>query len=72
MAWLYTQVSGQLASPGFQIVGMGYSGFGVGKNNPRMEMDKDIGPFRRLIYNFGTNRLTDTWAICFAVVAVSY
>lgn len=45
--WIYSQSNGQLWCPqGFKL-DTGYSGFGEGKNNPRFEASKNIGPIPR-------------------------
>lgn len=41
--WTYEQASGELFKDGLKI-GTGYSGFGEGKNNPKLEATPDIGP----------------------------
>lgn len=42
-SWTYSQKSGDLRRDG-QPVATGYSGTGVGKNNPAMENVPDVGP----------------------------
>ena len=42
-AWTYTQKTGELQQDGKHIA-TGYSGAGVGKNNPAMENVQDVGP----------------------------
>jgi hypothetical protein len=43
MPWCYSQQTGQLLLNG-KVIGAGYSGKGVGKNNPKMEQTKNVGP----------------------------
>jgi|ERR1700728_347366 len=42
-AWTFTQTSGELQQDGEQVA-TGYSGAGVGKNNPAMEAVHNVGP----------------------------
>ena len=42
--WIYIQNSGDLIDPDGSKVATGYSGFGMGKNNPMMQYAKGIGP----------------------------
>lgn len=44
--WTYTQLRGQAIHNGV-IVGIGYSGFHQGKNNPDMENVHSVGPIPR-------------------------
>lgn len=44
MSWIYSQTSGNLWNPDGQMVGTGYSGYGDGKNNPKMQHVRDVGP----------------------------
>src|SRR5271155_1565030 len=41
--WTYDQTSGALSKDGMRVA-RGYSGFGDGKNNPRLESTPDVGP----------------------------
>lgn len=43
MTWVYKQSTGELGHDGL-FVGDGYSGHGVGKNNPSMQNIKNVGP----------------------------
>jgi hypothetical protein len=43
MSWIYHQKTGQIFD-GATLIGVGYSGFGEGLNNPGMEGVKSIGP----------------------------
>ena len=52
MPWRYCQQTGQLLLNG-KIIGTGYSGKGVGKNNPNMEQAKNVGPIPRGKYTIG-------------------
>jgi len=51
--WTYESSSGLLARDG-QKLAVGYSGFGVGKNNPIYERVTNIGPIPRWIWVIGT------------------
>jgi hypothetical protein len=42
--WRYEQASGKLFNYADEVVGVGYSGFGNGKNNPAAESTSDVGP----------------------------
>jgi hypothetical protein len=42
-AWTYVQNTGELQQDGHHVAS-GYSGFGDGKNNPRMENVANVGP----------------------------
>lgn len=41
--WTYNQLSGELRKDGI-LLGVGYSGHGIGKNNPALEADPGVGP----------------------------
>jgi Protein of unknown function (DUF2778) len=45
--WTYHQLNGHLNDLNGALVGIGYSGFGVGHNNPAMEAQAGIGPIPR-------------------------
>lgn len=52
--WVYHQLSGHLYSPdGILICSYGYSGKGVGKNNPALQHLKRVGPIPRGLYTIG-------------------
>lgn len=42
--WTYEQSTGKLYDPFYNLVGAGYSGLGLDKNNPSDESVKDKGP----------------------------
>lgn len=50
MAWLYEQSSGKLLHDG-EFVAQGYSGTGIGKNNPDMQDHIGLGPLPRGRYS---------------------
>ncbi len=52
MPWKYDQSSGELSYNG-QVIGVGYAGFGIGKNNPEMEHMMDVGPIPKGEYHIG-------------------
>ena len=52
MPWRYCQQTGTLLLND-KIIGTGYSGKGVGKNNPNMEQVKNVGPIPRGNYTIG-------------------
>ena len=51
----YSQSTGQLKNAEYEdeILGVGYSGNGAGKNNPAMQNVKDVGPIPQGLYVFG-------------------
>jgi hypothetical protein len=58
--WDYEQISGKLLADNGDIVAIGYSGHGDGKNNPDMEHVADVGPIPVGIYTIETPRDTDS------------
>jgi hypothetical protein len=42
--WTYLQKSGEMLDPTGKLLTTGYSGFGLGKNEPQMEILHDVGP----------------------------
>lgn len=42
--WQYIQSSGEMISASGEVVSTGYSGAGIGKNNPSMQDVVDVGP----------------------------
>ena len=52
MPWQYSQSSGQLKHDGV-LVDTGYSGIGIGKNNPDTENKKNTGPIPRGTWSMG-------------------
>ena len=50
--WIYNQSNGTFSQDG-QVVGHGYSGLGVGKNNPALQNLADVGPIPQAIYEIG-------------------
>jgi Protein of unknown function (DUF2778) len=50
--WQYRQSTGDLSRDG-RSVGGGYSGHGVGKDNPTMEGERNVGPIPRGMYRIG-------------------
>lgn len=56
--WKYAQSTGRLSHNG-QSVGKGYSGHGVGRNNPSMEQVRDVGPIPRGRYRIGRPHQSD-------------
>jgi hypothetical protein len=50
--WQYRQSNGDLSRDG-RSVGSGYSGNGVGRENPAMEGVRNVGPIPRGIYRIG-------------------
>lgn len=52
MSWLYSQRTGRLTHNG-QMVSNGYSGKGIGRNNPQLEQTQNVGPIPRGRYRIG-------------------
>lgn len=52
MPWVYDQSSGEIRLNG-QLVGSGYAGKGLGRDNPDMEHIRDTGPIPRGTYSIG-------------------
>ena len=50
--WTYRQSTGELALDG-KIVGVGYAGKGIGKNQPSMQSVPDCGPIPQGTYTIG-------------------
>lgn len=50
---IYNQKTGILTTDNLTIIGTGYSGFGIGKNNPNMDSIKNTGPIPKGIYHIG-------------------
>lgn len=57
--WTYQQSTGQLSLNG-DLVGIGYSGAGEGKNNPDMEDVHNVGPIPAGGYTIGEPQDTTT------------
>jgi hypothetical protein len=53
MPWTYQQGTGLLTDPFGQPFARGYSGTGLGRNNPAMESVKNVGPIPRGLYRIG-------------------
>jgi hypothetical protein len=59
MPWTYSQSTGELTRND-QAQGQGYSGTGVGRNNPNKENVRDTGPIPQGRYQIGQPRDTQT------------
>lgn len=59
LRWQWKQKSGQLWSPLGELVCVGYSGAGVGKNNPQMQWVVNVGPIPQGKYRVGEPRDTN-------------
>lgn len=46
----YDQKSGELRDDNGKLIGIGYAGHGLGKNNPEMEDVKNVGPLPKGAY----------------------
>jgi hypothetical protein len=58
--WTYEQASGRLLDDGGEVVGIGYSGFGDGKNNPDAQHIPNVGPLPCGFYTIGPPRDSQT------------
>ena len=52
MPWTYNQSSGKLSLDG-KVIGTGYSGKGLGLNNPAMQAQRLVGPLPQGTYTVG-------------------
>jgi len=59
MAWTYQQSTGKLSLNG-QMVATGYSGHGLGLNNPNMQAERGIGPIPRGRWEISAPYYSDT------------
>jgi Tlde1 domain len=57
--WIYSQSSGKLKRDG-NLISVGYSGFGEGKNNPSMQQVADVGPIPQGLYEISAPYDTTT------------
>jgi lipoprotein-anchoring transpeptidase ErfK/SrfK len=53
MPWKYSQSTGELINPTGSRVGYGYSGHGVGLDNPKQQAVADVGPIPAGTYTIG-------------------
>lgn len=51
--WLYRQSTGELFDRLHTLVGAGYAGAGVGRNNPAAEQQPNVGPIVRGLFHIG-------------------
>ena len=51
--WTYHQTDGHLIDKDGNLVGIGYSGHGEGKNNPALQDQHDVGPLPCGTYTIG-------------------
>jgi len=56
--WVYEQFTGALKDSEGNLVSIGYSGAGEGKNNPSLQNVKDVGPVPQGIYDIDPPRDT--------------
>lgn len=52
--WTFEIVTGKMLDPTGEVVGIGYSGAGLGKNNPAMQNVHDVGPIPEGRWTIGT------------------
>lgn len=52
--WIYAQATGKFRHDDGTLIMIGYSGAGVGKNNPYVQETPNVGPIPRGIYYIGT------------------
>ena len=53
MSWTYLQKTGELLNPDGFVAGVGYSGFGIAKNDPDAETVAGRGPIPEGLYTIG-------------------
>ena len=53
MSWIYIQTSGKMFAPDGELLAVGYSGHGEGRNNPAMQAVHDVGPIPVGWYDIG-------------------
>jgi hypothetical protein len=53
MPWTYSQTTGELTDPTGADAGTGYSGGGVGYNNPADQGDENVGPIPQGTWGIG-------------------
>jgi hypothetical protein len=53
LMWIYQQATGKIMDPGGVVVGYGYSGRGVYKNDPEAQSRHDEGPIPEGYYSIG-------------------
>lgn len=58
--WTYEQSTGWLRNKEGKKFARGYSGYGIGRNNPIMQNVRNVGPIPRGHYIAGTPRDTET------------
>lgn len=51
--FIYSQTTGHFWCDKGQRLGVGYSGFGEGKNNPERQFEVNVGPIPRGLYSIG-------------------
>ena len=54
MTWRYEQISGRMLNDDGEVVGIGYSGMGNGKNAPEYQNVHNVGPIPVGTYIIGT------------------
>lgn len=58
--WVWNQLTGRMYDDSEKLVGVGYSGYGQGKNNPSLQAAADLGPIPCGRYTIDHPRDTDT------------
>jgi hypothetical protein len=53
MSWIYQQSTGNLTDPNGNVVATGYSGHGIGINDPSQQSVQNVGPLPQGNYTFG-------------------
>lgn len=51
--WIYQQATGKILDPAGLLLGYGYSGRGIHKNNPESQSFANLGPIPEGYYNIG-------------------
>lgn len=68
MSWKYSQSQGRLWRPDGTVAGTGYAGAGEGKNNPKKQDVKNVGPLPRGAYSIVAVGTTNKGAYCFKLI----
>lgn len=60
LMWIYQQSTGKILDPDGAVIGYGYSGKGIHKNNPEAQSQHDEGPIPEGYYTIGDPHNTVT------------
>ncbi len=60
MSWKYEQLTGKMLNDAGEVIGIGYSGAGNGKNNPEFQDVHNVGPIPQGLYVIGVPHNSQT------------